>query len=181
MHMIFIWLLAAAFASAGLFNAIATSTTRSNFGSMGYPAWWCRVTADWKYRPQFLVAIPATRAVGLVLCAVILAAAALTILRHREFSHLAPIGCFAAFAPDGESDFLKDRWLPGTWGSCRSAWNAEGERVPWASNRRIAPARRRTTSVFDPGCVETCRSYERRRICFFRCRCAAVLYAPHAL
>jgi hypothetical protein len=33
-------------------------------------------------------------------------------------------------APDGGSDFLKDRWLPGTWGSCRLAWNAEGERGP---------------------------------------------------
>jgi hypothetical protein len=43
-----------------------------------------------------LVAMPATRAAGLTLCAVILAAAALTILRHREFFHLAPIGCFAA-------------------------------------------------------------------------------------
>jgi hypothetical protein len=43
-----------------------------------------------------LVAIPATRAAGLILCAVILAAAALTVLRHRDFSHLAPIGCFAA-------------------------------------------------------------------------------------
>jgi hypothetical protein len=32
-------------------------------------------------------------------------------------------------APDGESDFLKDRWLTGTWGSCRSAGKAEGERV----------------------------------------------------
>jgi hypothetical protein len=40
--------------------------------------------------------MPATRVAGLILCAVILAAAALTILRHREFSHLAPIGCFAA-------------------------------------------------------------------------------------
>jgi hypothetical protein len=39
-------------------------------------------------------------------------------------------------APDGESDFLKDRWLPGTWGSCRSARNAE--RVPLGFNRRIA-------------------------------------------
>jgi uncharacterized membrane protein YphA (DoxX/SURF4 family) len=95
MHMIFIWLLAAAFASAGL-NAIATSTTRSNFVRWGYPAWWCRITGGLEISAAILVAIPATRAAGLVLCAVILAAAALTILRHREFSHLAPIGCFAA-------------------------------------------------------------------------------------
>jgi len=67
MHMIFIWLLAAAFASAGLFNAIATSTTRSNFVRWGILRGGAESPADWKYRPAILVAIPATRAVGLVL------------------------------------------------------------------------------------------------------------------
>lgn len=94
--MIFIRLLAAAFASAGLFNAIATSTNRSNFVRWGYPAWWCRVTGGLEVSAAILVVIPATRTAGLVLCAVILAATALTVLRHRDFSHLAPIGCFAA-------------------------------------------------------------------------------------
>src|SRR5262249_15735928 len=96
MHMIFIRLLAAAFASAGLFNAIATSTNRSNFVRWGDPAWGCRVTGGLGISAAIRVAMPATRAAGLVLCAVILAAAALTVLRHREFSHLVPIGCFAA-------------------------------------------------------------------------------------
>ena len=58
--------------------------------------------------------------------------------RGGSFDHPATSGVFPSctdrllcrLAPDGESDFLKDRWLPGTWGSCRSAWNAEGERVP---------------------------------------------------
>jgi hypothetical protein len=95
MHMIFTKLLATAFASAGVFNVIATSTTRSNFVRWGYPAWWRRVTGGMEISAAILVAIPETRAAGLVLCALILAAAALTILRHREFSHLAPIGCFA--------------------------------------------------------------------------------------
>src|SRR6516162_1632080 len=96
MHMIFIRLLAAAFASAGLFNAIGTSTTRSNFVRWGYPAWWCRITGGLEMSAAVLVAILATLTAGLILCAVILAAAALTALRHRDFSHLAPIGCFAA-------------------------------------------------------------------------------------
>jgi uncharacterized membrane protein YphA (DoxX/SURF4 family) len=89
MHMTFIGLLAAAFASAGLFNSIATSTTQTNFLRWGYPAWWCRVTGGLEISAAILVAIPATRAAGLILCAVILAAAALTVLRHRKFSHLA--------------------------------------------------------------------------------------------
>ena len=74
MHMIFTRLLAAAFASAGLFNSIATSTTRTNFVRWGYPAWWCRVTGGLEISAAILVAIPATRAAGLILCAVILAA-----------------------------------------------------------------------------------------------------------
>ncbi|MCC8940944.1 DoxX family protein [Bradyrhizobium sp. Arg68] len=57
MHTIFIRLLAAAFASAGLFNAIATSTTRSNFVRWGYPAWWCRVTGGLEISAAILVAI----------------------------------------------------------------------------------------------------------------------------
>lgn len=96
MHVIFIRLLAAAFASAGLFNLIATSTTQTNFMRWGYPAWWCRVTGGLEISAALLVVMPATHAAGFVLCAVILAAAALTIVRHREYSHLAPIGCFAA-------------------------------------------------------------------------------------
>src|SRR6202012_4646120 len=96
MHMIFIRLLAAGFVIAGLFNALATSTTRSNFVRWGYPSWWGRVTGGLEISAAILVAIPATHAPGLIVCAVILAAAALTILRHREFSHLAPIGCFAS-------------------------------------------------------------------------------------
>jgi hypothetical protein len=138
MHMIFIRLLAAAFASAGLFNAIATSTTRSNFVRWGYPAWWCRVTGGLEISAAILVAIPATRTAGLI-----------PLRRHSRggsFDHPATSGVFPSrtdrllccVAPDGESDFLKDWWLPGTSGSCRSAWNAEGERVPLGLNRRIA-------------------------------------------
>jgi hypothetical protein len=66
--------------------------------------------------------------------------------RGGGFDHPATSGVFPSrtdrllccVAPDGESDFLKDRWLPGTWGSCRSAWNAEGERVLLGFDRRIA-------------------------------------------
>ena len=55
--------------------------------------------------------------------------------RGGSFDHPATSGVFPSctdrllrrLAPDGESDFLKDRWLPGTCGSCRSAWNAEGD------------------------------------------------------
>jgi hypothetical protein len=43
-----------------------------------------------------LIALPGARIVGLALGAVIIAAAVLTVLRHRDFAHLAPLGIFAA-------------------------------------------------------------------------------------
>jgi hypothetical protein len=43
-----------------------------------------------------LIALPVTRGVGLIVGAVIIAAAVLTVLRHRELSHLAPLGLFVA-------------------------------------------------------------------------------------
>jgi hypothetical protein len=43
-----------------------------------------------------LIALPASRSVGVALGAVIIAAAALTVLRHRELSHLVPLSVFVA-------------------------------------------------------------------------------------
>lgn len=42
------------------------------------------------------IALPASRVVGLPLGAAIIAAAVLTVLRHRDFSHLVPLSGFAA-------------------------------------------------------------------------------------
>lgn len=41
-----------------------------------------------------LIALPAARVVGLALGAAIVAAAWVTVLRHRDFRHLPPIGAF---------------------------------------------------------------------------------------
>lgn len=90
------WLLVAAFLGAGLFNAIGTPATQASFVRWGYPAWWCRVTGGLEMANAVLIAIPVTRAAGLVLGAGIVAAAVLTVVRRREFSHLAPLGLFAA-------------------------------------------------------------------------------------
>ena len=43
-----------------------------------------------------LIALPVSRIVGLALGAVIIAAAVMTVLRHRDFSHLAPLSVFVA-------------------------------------------------------------------------------------
>jgi hypothetical protein len=90
LHTLSTWLFVAAFCAAGLFNAIGTSTTRANFVRWGYPVWWCRVTGGLEVATAGLIAFPSSREAGLILGAAIIAAAALTVVRHREFTHLAP-------------------------------------------------------------------------------------------
>ena len=96
LHIVSIWLLVAAFFGAGLFNAIGSPATQSSFVRWGYPAWWCRVTGGLEVADAVLIALPVTRGAGLILGAVVIAAAILTVLRHHEFSHLAPLGLFVA-------------------------------------------------------------------------------------
>ena len=96
LHTSLIVLLAAAFFGAGLFNAIGTPATQSSFLRWGYPAWWCRVTGGLEMLCAVLIVFSETRAGGLVLGAAIVVVAVLTVLRHREFSHLAPLGLFSA-------------------------------------------------------------------------------------
>jgi hypothetical protein len=96
LHTLSIWLVVAAFFGAGLFNAIGTPATQNGFVRWGYPRWWCRVTGGLEIAVAVLIAVPVTLEAGLVLGAAIIAAAALTVLRHREFPHLAPLALFAA-------------------------------------------------------------------------------------
>ncbi|MGY3454021.1 DoxX family protein [Bradyrhizobium sp. USDA 4353] len=90
------WLCAAAFAGAGVFNAIGTPATRDSFVRWGYPAWWCRVTGALEVIAGALIAFPASRLAGLPLGALVIAAAILTVVRRREWSHFAPLGAFVA-------------------------------------------------------------------------------------
>lgn len=95
-HTLSIWLLVAAFCGAGVFNAIGTPGTKSDFERWGYPGWWHWVTGGLEIISAVLIALPASRIVGLALGALIIAAAVLTVLRHRDFVHLAPLGVFVA-------------------------------------------------------------------------------------
>ena len=95
-HTLSIWLLVAAFFGAGVFNAIGTSGTQSDFARWGYPRWWNILTGGLEIRSAVLIALPASRIVGLALGAVIIVAAVLTVLRHRDFSHLVALSVFVA-------------------------------------------------------------------------------------
>ena len=96
LHVVVVWLLVVAFFGAGLFNAIGTRATQDDFARWGYPRWWCRVTGGLEIMSAALIALPASRSVGIAFGAIIMAAAIVTVLRRREFSHMAPLGVFAA-------------------------------------------------------------------------------------
>jgi hypothetical protein len=95
-HTLSIWLLVAAFFGAGVFNAIGTPATQSDFARWGYPRWWNIFTGGLEIMSAVLIALPVSRIVGLTLGTVIIAAAVLTVLRHREFTHLVPLSVFIA-------------------------------------------------------------------------------------
>ncbi|MGO8243406.1 DoxX family protein [Rhizobium johnstonii] len=93
-HVLSIWLLVAAFAGAGLVNAIGTSGTRTDFARWCYPRWWGIVTGGLEILSAVLIALPVSRIVGMALGAAIIAAAFFTVLRHRDYAHLAPLSVF---------------------------------------------------------------------------------------
>ena len=95
-HALSLWLLVAGFFGAGLFNAIGTSATQSNFARWGYPRWWSFLTGGLEIMSAVLIALPASRIIGVALGAAIISAAVLTVLRHRDLSHLVPLGVFVA-------------------------------------------------------------------------------------
>jgi hypothetical protein len=93
-HSAAIWLLVAGFLGAGVFNAIGTSGTQSDFARWGYPRRWNILTGGLEIISAVLIALPTTRMAGLALGAVIIAAGVLTVLRHRDFTHLVPLSVF---------------------------------------------------------------------------------------
>ena len=90
-HALSIWLLIAGFFGAGLFNVIGTPGTKSDFARWGYPRWWNIFTGGLEILSAVLIALPVSRIVGVTLGAIIIAAAVLTVLRHRDFLHLVPL------------------------------------------------------------------------------------------
>ncbi len=91
LHAFLTWVLVVAFAAAGVMNAVGSPPTRESFVRWGYPAWWCWVTGATELLVAALAAWPPTRAAGLTLGGLVIAVAVITVSRHREFLHLAPL------------------------------------------------------------------------------------------
>jgi hypothetical protein len=90
------WLLAIAFAGAGLFNAIGGAAVQAQFLRWGYPAWWNFITAALEMLSAALIVPPETRIWGLALGAMVLIAAIATVTWRREYMHLPPGVALAA-------------------------------------------------------------------------------------
>jgi hypothetical protein len=90
------WLLASAFAGAGLFNAIGGAAVQAQFLRWGYPTWWNFITAALEMLSAALIVPPETRIWGLALGAMVLIAAIATVTWRREYMHLPPGVALAA-------------------------------------------------------------------------------------
>lgn len=84
------WLLALAFFGAGVVNAIGSAAIRDDFVRWGYPRWWHLVTGGLEVLAAALIMVPAIRVAGLGLGAAICVAAVATVIRHRDYRHVAP-------------------------------------------------------------------------------------------
>ena len=84
------WALAVVFLGAGLFNIRGSASLKEGFARWGYPAWWNVVTGGLEVLASALIATPPARVAGLLLGAAICLAAVATVVRHREYAHLAP-------------------------------------------------------------------------------------------
>ena|SRR6516165_789263 len=93
-HALSIWLLVAGFFGAGLFNAIGTPATRSGFARWGYPRWWSSFTGGLEIMSAVLIALPVCRGCWPSAWDANHRGRVLTVLRHREFPHLLPLGVF---------------------------------------------------------------------------------------
>jgi hypothetical protein len=85
------WLLILAFLGAGAVNAAGPGAIKDEFVRWGYPRGWNLVTGG-------LEVLAATRVAGLIWGAVIRVAAVATVLRYKDYGHLAPAAILTALA-----------------------------------------------------------------------------------
>src|SRR5258708_16611195 len=73
---------------AGAVNSVGPKSVRDSFVRWGYPAGLHRVTGGLEAIAGLLLLIPATSRAGAIGCVVILTAAVITLIRHRDCGHL---------------------------------------------------------------------------------------------
>jgi membrane protein HdeD len=73
---------------AGAVNLVGPGLIRDSFARWGYPAGFHRVTGGLEVTAGLLLLIPATSRAGAIGSVAILLAAMVTLIRHREWTHL---------------------------------------------------------------------------------------------
>ena len=73
---------------AGLVNFVGPRSVRDSFARWGYPAGFHRVIGGLEVIAGLLLLIPATSRAGAIGSVVILVAAVITLIRHRDWGHL---------------------------------------------------------------------------------------------
>lgn len=90
------WLLGAFFGVGAVINWIAPKVIRDEYARWGYPGWFHYLTAVLELAAAALLFFETTRLPGAFIGAVVMAAAAMTLIRHREFGHaIVPVVVFA--------------------------------------------------------------------------------------
>jgi hypothetical protein len=84
------WLLSLAFLGAGVVNAAGSAKIKEDFVRWGYPRWWNLVTGGLEVLVAALIAMPTARLAGLGIGAAICIAAVATVVRNKDYGHLAP-------------------------------------------------------------------------------------------
>ncbi|MBB3520858.1 DoxX family protein [Rhizobium redzepovicii] len=87
---IFIWLAAGAFLVGAIVNASGHPKIRMGFVRLGFPFWWCWVTAAFELVTAVLLVIAGTRYIGVALGVSIMLAAIVAIVRIRNYRELPP-------------------------------------------------------------------------------------------
>ena len=73
---------------AGVVNFFGPKSVRDSFARWGYPAGFHRVTGELEVAAGLLLLIPATSRAGAIGSVAILLAAVMTLIRHRDWTHL---------------------------------------------------------------------------------------------
>jgi hypothetical protein len=92
------WLLSLAFLGAGVANLAGSATIKNDFARWGYPTWWNLVTGGLEMLVAALIAIPVTRVLGLSLGIAICVAAVATVIRFKDYGHVAPVVVLGALS-----------------------------------------------------------------------------------
>lgn len=81
------WALSAFFVAGGLFNIIAPPMLAAEYARWNYPSWFHYITGLCELSAAVLMAFAQTRLPGGLLAMAVMAAAVITVVWHREYTH----------------------------------------------------------------------------------------------